>query len=100
MSSISYFQYLKKHKKSNAKDFYFKNNVFYFTKHVSMSTYFVVSCTHNCKYSNNKSLLQCYSIVKIQFKNFYLTIFIALNANMMNKTIKTFTLAIKKTGNI
>ena len=40
--------------------------------------------------------MQCYSIVKIQFKNFYLTIFIALNTNIMNKTIKTFTLAIKK----
>ena len=38
----------------------------------------------------------CYSIVKIQFKNFYLTIFMALNTNIMNKTIKTFTLTIKK----
>ena len=41
-------------------------------------------------------MLQCYSIVKIQFKNFYLIILIALNTNIMNKTIKTFTLAIKK----
>ena len=47
-----------------------------------------------------KSLLQCYSTVKIQFKNFYLTIFMALNTNIMNKTIKTFTLTIKNTVNI
>ena len=26
--------------------FYFKNNIFYFTKHVSKSTYFIVSCTN------------------------------------------------------
>ena len=26
---------------------YFKNNIFYFTKHVSKSTYFFVSCTVN-----------------------------------------------------
>ena len=65
-------------------------------------TYFIVSCTHlkYCKYSNNGSLLQCYSIVKIQFKNFYLTIFMALNTNMMNKTINTFTLTIKSTVKI
>ena len=37
-----------------------------------------------------KGLLQCYSIVKITFKNFYLTIFIAIKTNLMNKTIKTF----------
>ena len=40
-------------------------------------------------------MLQCYNIDKIQFKNFYLTIFMALNTNIMNKTIKTFTLALK-----
>ena len=37
-----------------------------------------------------KGLLQCYGIVKNTFKNFYLTIFMAINANIMNKTIKTF----------
>ena len=37
-----------------------------------------------------KGLLQCYSIVKNTFKNFYLTFFIAINTNIMNKTIKTF----------
>ena len=42
----------------------------------------------------------CYSIVKIQFKNFYLTVFMALNTNIMNKTIKTFTLTIENTVNI
>ena len=37
-----------------------------------------------------ESLLKCYSIVKNTFKNFYLTILIAINKNIMNKTIKTF----------
>ena len=37
-----------------------------------------------------KGLLQCYSIVKNTFKNFYLTVFMAINTNIMNKTIKTF----------
>ena len=39
-----------------------------------------------------KGLLQCYSIVKNTFKNFYLTIFIAIKTNLMNmnKAIKTF----------
>ena len=32
-------------------------------------------------------LLQCYSIVKNAFKNFYLTIFMAINTNIMNKII-------------
>ena len=45
-------------------------------------------------------MFQCYSIVKIQFKNFYLTIFIALDTNILNKTIKNFTLAIIRTVNI
>ena len=35
-------------------------------------------------------LLQCYSIVKNIFKNFYLTIFIAINTNITNKKFKTF----------
>ena len=26
--------------------FYFKNNIFHFTKRVSKSTYFIVSCTY------------------------------------------------------
>ena len=37
-----------------------------------------------------KGLLQCYSIVKNTFKNFYLTIFIVIKTNLMNKAIKTF----------
>ena len=37
-----------------------------------------------------KGFLKCYSIVKDTFKNFYLTIFMAINTNIMNKTIKTF----------
>ena len=37
-----------------------------------------------------QSLLKCYSIVKNTFKNFYLTIFKAINTNIMNKIIKTF----------
>ena len=37
-----------------------------------------------------KGLLQCYNIVKNTFENFYLTIFMAINTNIMNKTIKTF----------
>ena len=37
-----------------------------------------------------KGLLQCYSIVKSTFKNFYLSILIAINKNIINKTIKTF----------
>ena len=41
-----------------------------------------------------KGLLQCYSIVKNIYINFYLTIFTAINANIMNKT-KLFTLAVK-----
>ena len=71
--------------------FYFKNNLFYFTKHVLTSTYFIVSCTNQkyCKYSNNKSFLQCYSIVKIQFKNCYLTISTALRWVTTKKWRKT-----------
>ena len=37
-----------------------------------------------------KGVLKCYSIVKNTLKNFYLTIFMAINTNIMNKTIKTF----------
>ena len=36
-----------------------------------------------------RGLLQCYSIVKNIFQNFYLTIFLAINTNIMNKTIRT-----------
>ena len=32
--------------KSGITYFYFKNNIFYFTKHVLKSTYFIVSCTY------------------------------------------------------
>ena len=39
-----------------------------------------------------KGFLQCYSNVKNTFKNFYLTIFMAINTNIMNKTIKTFSI--------
>ena len=37
-----------------------------------------------------KGLLKCYSIVKNTFKNFYLTIFMPISTNILNKTIKTF----------
>ena len=37
-----------------------------------------------------KGFLKCYSIVKDTFKNFYLTIFMTINTNIMNKTIETF----------
>ena len=37
-----------------------------------------------------KGLLQCYNIVKNAFKNFYLTTFIAIKTNLMNKAIRTF----------
>ena len=36
-----------------------------------------------------KGLLQCYSTVKNTFKNLYLTIFIAIKINLMNKASKT-----------
>ena len=35
-----------------------------------------------------KGLLQCYSIVKNTFKNFYVTLFMGTKTNIMNKTIK------------
>ena len=37
-----------------------------------------------------KGLLQCYSIVKNIFKNFYLTLFMAVKTSIMSKTIKNF----------
>ena len=37
-----------------------------------------------------KGFLKCYSIFKDTFKNFYLTIFMTINTNIMNKTIETF----------
>ena len=40
-------------------------------------------------------LLQCYSIVKNTFKNFYLTIFMTIKTNIMNKTIKNFNIHLK-----
>ena len=39
-----------------------------------------------------KDLLQCYSIVKNTFKNFYLTLFMGIKTNIMNKTIKNLNL--------
>ena len=39
-----------------------------------------------------KYLLQCYSIVKNTFKNFYLTLFMGIKTNIMNKTIKNLNL--------
>ena len=47
-----------------------------------------------------KGFLKCYSIIKDTFKNFYLTIFMTINTNIMNKTIKTFQITIKITINI
>ena len=35
-----------------------------------------------------KGLLQCYSMVKNTFKNIYLTLFMGIKTNIMNKTIK------------
>ena len=40
-----------------------------------------------------KGLLQCYSIVKNRFKNFYLTIFMTIKTSIMNKTIKNFNIS-------
>ena len=37
-----------------------------------------------------RGLLQCNRIAKNTFKNFYLTVFIAINTNIMNKTVETF----------
>ena len=37
-----------------------------------------------------KGLLKCYSIIKNTFKNFYLTTFMTIKSNIMNKTIKNF----------
>ena len=61
----------------------------YFTKDVSKSTYFFFSCTHS-KVLQIVKILQCYSILKNTFKNFNLTIFMAISTSIMNKTIKTF----------
>ena len=35
-----------------------------------------------------RGLLQYYGLVKNTFKNFYMTIFMVINTNIMNKTIK------------
>ena len=67
------------------------------TLHISSS---VVHSKSTVNIQITKSLLQCYSTFKIKFKNFYLTIFMVLNTNIMDKTIKTFTLTIKTTANI
>ena len=44
-----------------------------------------IKCTVNVQIITG--LLQCYSIVKNIFKSFHLTIFMAINTNIMNKTI-------------
>ena len=65
--------------------------VFYFTKHVSQSTFVHIESTVNIQII--RRLLQCYNVIvslKNTFKNFYLTIFMAINTNIMNKTNKTF----------
>ena len=52
---------------------------------------------------NIQMIRVCYNVtvsLKYNLKNIFSTIFIALNTNIRNKTIKTFTLAIKKTVNI
>ena len=67
--------------------FYFKSNTFYFTKHTS-SSFVHIKSTVNIKII--RGLLQCYSIVKNTFKKFCLTIFMAINTNIMNKIIKTY----------
>ena len=65
--------------------------------HISSS---VVHSKSTVNIQITKSLLQCYSTFKIKFENFYFTIFMVLNTNIMDKTIKTFTLTIKNTVNI
>ena len=47
-----------------------------------------------------RDLLQCYSIDRNTCKNFCLTIFMAINTNIMNETIQTFALTIKNTVHI
>ena len=63
--------------------------------HASSSVVFLKS---NVYIQIIRGLLLCYSIV-INLKTF-LTNFTAINANIMNKTIKTFVLSIKNTANI
>ena len=63
--------------------------------HASSSVVFLKS---NVYVQIIRGLLLCYSIVK-NLKTF-LTNFTAINANIMNKTIKTFVLSIKNTANI
>ena len=63
--------------------------------HASSSVVFLKS---NVYIQIIRGLLLCYSIVK-NLKTF-LTNFTAINANIMNKTIKTFVLSTKNTANI
>ena len=54
------------------------------------TSYSVVQIKSTVNIQIIRGLLQCYSIVKNTFKHFYLTIFMSININIMNKTIKTF----------
>ena len=47
-----------------------------------------------------RGLLECYSVVENIFKNIYLTIFMVININIMNKQLRIFTLNIKNTFDI
>ena len=56
--------------------------------HTSSSVVLIKKTTVNIQII--KCLLQRYIIAKNTFKNFYLNIFMTINTNIMNKTIKTF----------
>ena len=62
---------------------FLKQNILFRTLHTSSSAVHIKSILD---IQIIRGLLECYSIVKNTFKNFYLTVFIAI----MNKTIKTF----------
>ena len=66
----------------------------YFTLQNMLQSLHISSSVVHTKSTANiqmiKGLLTCYNIDKNTFKNFYLTIVMAINTNTMNKTIKTF----------
>ena len=64
------------------------------------TSYSVIQIKSTANIQIKRDLPECYSIVRNTFKNFYLTIFMAINTNIMNKAIKNFTLTIKNTVNI
>ena len=70
--------------------------IYFILQNMFRSLHTSSSVVHIKSTVNIQIIRVCYSIIKIQFKNFYLAIFIPLNTNILNKTIKTFTLAIKK----